>query len=64
MVAGLTIRSKSSPLMAPESIAADDYQTRLSYTAPAALVSRYGLSAELAARLASIDALTSAVIAR
>jgi uncharacterized protein (DUF302 family) len=44
--------------------AADDYQTRLSYTAPAALIARYGLSTELAARLAGTDALTSAVIAR
>src|ERR1700730_2837714 len=44
--------------------AADDYQTRLSYTAPAALADRYGLSTELTARLAGIDALTSAVVAR
>jgi uncharacterized protein (DUF302 family) len=44
--------------------AADDYQTKLSYTAPGAVASRYGLSAALAARLAGIDALTSAAIAR
>ena len=44
--------------------AADDYQTKLSYTAPSALARRYGVSAELAARLAGIDALTSAAIAR
>jgi uncharacterized protein (DUF302 family) len=44
--------------------AADDYQTRLSYTAPGAVASRYGLSAALVARLAGIDALTSAAIAR
>jgi uncharacterized protein (DUF302 family) len=44
--------------------AGDDYQTKLSYTAPGALVRRYGLSAELAARLVGIDALTTAVIAR
>jgi uncharacterized protein (DUF302 family) len=44
--------------------AADDYQTRLNYTALAALADRYGLSTELAARLAGIDGLTSAVIAR
>jgi uncharacterized protein (DUF302 family) len=42
----------------------DDYQTKLSYTAPGALARRYGLSAEDVARLAVIDALTSAVIAR
>jgi uncharacterized protein (DUF302 family) len=44
--------------------ASDDYQTKLSYTAPNALARRHGLSAEHAARLAVIDALTSAVIAR
>jgi uncharacterized protein (DUF302 family) len=43
--------------------ASDDYQTKLSYTA-GALARRYGLSAEHAARLAVIDGLTSAVIAR
>jgi uncharacterized protein (DUF302 family) len=43
--------------------AADDYQTKLSYTAPSALARRYGVSTELAARLAGIDALTRAVIA-
>jgi len=37
--------------------------TKLSYTAPAALASRYGLSEVLAARLAGIDDLTSAVVA-
>ena len=42
----------------------DDYQTKLSYTAPGALARRYGLSAEHTARLAGIDALTTAVIAR
>jgi uncharacterized protein (DUF302 family) len=44
--------------------AADDFQTKLSYTAPGALARRFGLSAEHAARLAGIDALTNAVIAR
>jgi uncharacterized protein (DUF302 family) len=44
--------------------AADDYQTKLSYTAPGALALRFGLSAEHAAQLAGIDALTNAVIAR
>jgi uncharacterized protein (DUF302 family) len=42
----------------------DDYQTKLSYTKPSALARRYGLSAEHTARLAGIDALTTAVIAR
>jgi len=44
--------------------ASDDYQTKLSYTAPSALARRYDLSAEHTARLAGIDALTTAVIAR
>jgi uncharacterized protein (DUF302 family) len=44
--------------------AADDYQTKLSYTAPIALAGRYGVSAELAARLAGTDEFTSAAIAR
>jgi uncharacterized protein (DUF302 family) len=41
---------------------ADGEQTKISYTAPAALGARYGLSDELAAPLAGIDALTDAVI--
>jgi uncharacterized protein (DUF302 family) len=41
----------------------DDGQTKLTYTAPAALAARYGLSDELAAGLAAIDPLTDAVIA-
>ena len=36
----------------------DDGQTRVTYTAPTTLAARYGLSEELAARLAGIDALT------
>jgi uncharacterized protein (DUF302 family) len=44
--------------------ASGDCQTKLSYIAPGALARRYGLSAEHAARLAGIDALTTAVIAR
>jgi uncharacterized protein (DUF302 family) len=44
--------------------AADDYQTKLSYTEPSALARRYGVSAELAARLAGLNELTSAAIAR
>jgi uncharacterized protein (DUF302 family) len=41
----------------------DEGQTKLTYTSPAALAARYGLSDELAARLAAIDPLTDAVIA-
>jgi uncharacterized protein (DUF302 family) len=41
----------------------DEGQTKLTYTAPAVLAARYGLSDELAARLAAIDPLTDAVIA-
>jgi uncharacterized protein (DUF302 family) len=41
---------------------ADGSQTKLSYTAPGALATRYDLSAELAGRLAGIDALTDAAI--
>jgi uncharacterized protein (DUF302 family) len=36
--------------------------SELTYTAPAALAARYGLSEELAARLAGIDGLTDGVI--
>jgi len=42
----------------------DGYQTLVSYPAPAAVVRRYGLDGHLADALASIDALTSAVIDR
>jgi len=42
---------------------ADGDQTKVAYTAPEALAARYGLSDELAARLAGIDALTDALIA-
>jgi uncharacterized protein (DUF302 family) len=41
----------------------DDGRTRVSYTAPAELAARYGLSEELSARLAGIDGLTDALIA-
>jgi uncharacterized protein (DUF302 family) len=41
---------------------ADDGQTKLTYTTPTTLAARYGLSKELAARLAGIDGLTDAVI--
>lgn len=41
---------------------ADGDQTKLTYTGPAALAARYGLSEELAARLAGIDAITDAVV--
>jgi uncharacterized protein (DUF302 family) len=40
----------------------DEGQTRIAYTAPGALAARYGLSAELAARLAGIDGLTDALV--
>jgi uncharacterized protein (DUF302 family) len=40
----------------------DEGQTRLTYTDPAALAARYGLSDALAARLAAIDPLTDAVV--
>ncbi len=38
-------------------------QTTVTYTAPAALAARYGLSEDLAARLAGIDGLTDALVA-
>ena len=41
---------------------ADGDQAKVSYTAPAALAARYGLSDEVASRLAGIDALTDAAI--
>ena len=40
----------------------DGGQTRLNYAGPDELAARYGLSDELAARLAAIDAVTDAVI--
>jgi uncharacterized protein (DUF302 family) len=40
----------------------DGGETKVCYTAPAALASRYGLSDELAGRLAGINGLTDAVI--
>lgn len=41
---------------------ADGEQTKISYTAPQELASRFGLPEDLAARLAGIDPLTDAVI--
>ena len=41
---------------------ADGEQTRISYTGPKELAARYGLSDELAARLAAVDTITDAVI--
>ncbi len=41
---------------------ADGDQTSVTYTPPGELASRWGLTAELGARLAGIDALTDAVI--
>jgi uncharacterized protein (DUF302 family) len=43
---------------------ADELETKVSYTAPRELAARYGLSDELAARLAGIDAVTDAVLDR
>jgi uncharacterized protein (DUF302 family) len=43
---------------------ADGAQTKVSYTAPQELAARYGLSDELAARLAGIDAVTDAAVAQ
>jgi uncharacterized protein (DUF302 family) len=40
----------------------DGHQTKVSYTAPATLAARYGISGELGSRLAGIDGLTNAVI--
>jgi len=42
----------------------DGHQTKLSYTAPSQLASRYGLSTDMAARLEGIDAVTDTVIDR
>jgi uncharacterized protein (DUF302 family) len=41
----------------------DGEQTKLSYAPPATLAARYGLSDELAQRLAAIDAVTDGVVA-
>jgi uncharacterized protein (DUF302 family) len=41
---------------------AEGEQTKLGYTEPAELAARYGLSEELAGRLAAIDAVTDEVI--
>ena len=41
---------------------ADGDSTKVSYTAPSALAARYGLSDELASRLAGIDALTDELV--
>ncbi len=40
----------------------DDGQTKVTYTAPAALAARYGLSEDLAAMLAGIDGLTDGLV--
>jgi uncharacterized protein (DUF302 family) len=42
---------------------ADGEQTKVSYAAPAELAGRYGLSDELAGRLAGIDVVTDAALA-
>jgi uncharacterized protein (DUF302 family) len=43
---------------------ADGDKTKVCYTGPAELAARYGLSDELAAKLAAIDAITDAVVER
>lgn len=40
----------------------DDGQTKLTYTPPTTLAARYGLSQELAARLAGVDGLTDTAV--
>ena len=42
----------------------DAGQTKVTYYGPAALAARYGLNAELTAKLAAIDPLTDALVAR
>jgi uncharacterized protein (DUF302 family) len=42
----------------------DGHQTKVSYTAPSELASRYELSTELAVKLEGINAVTDAVIDR
>jgi uncharacterized protein (DUF302 family) len=59
---------QSSPLAALDLplkvlVWADGGQTKVSYTAPAALAARHDLSADLAGRLAGIDGLTDALVA-
>jgi uncharacterized protein (DUF302 family) len=41
----------------------DEGQTKVSYQSPASLAQRYGLAADLAAKLAGIDVLTDALVA-
>lgn len=41
----------------------DGHQTKVSYTAPSEIAARYGLSDDLAARLAAVDAITDAACA-
>ena len=54
----------AAPLAALDLIWADDGgQTQVSYLAPAALAARHHLSADLAANLAGINALTDALVA-
>ena len=67
--------ASGTPVMAAQPLAAldlplkvlvwaDDGQTKVSYYGSAALAARYGLSADLAAKLAGIDLLTDALIAQ
>ena len=67
--------SASTPVIAAAPLAAldlplrvvvweDGYQTKVSYPSPTEVARRYGLDDDLAAALASIDAVTSAVVDR
>ncbi len=63
-----TLVMQAAPLSAVELplkvvVWADGAQTKVSYTAPAALGTRYGLSADLTAKLAGIGPLTDALVA-
>ena len=62
VMAGVPLAALDLPLKVL--IWADNGQTMVSYYGPAALAARYGLSADLATRLAGIDPLTDALIAR
>ena len=62
VMAGVPLAALDLPLKVL--IWADNRQTKVSYYGPAALAARYGLSADLATRLAGIDPLTDALIAR
>jgi len=63
-----TLVMQAAPLSAVDlplkvAVWADGAQTKVSYTAPAALGARYGLGADLTAKLAGIDPVTDALVA-